>query len=237
MAATAGSRQLVRHSWSPAYREAVGIQEDLRRRLVLTDRFHRPLRTVAGADLSYERRRNLLFAAVLVFSWPELRLLEIGEEVRPAAFPYIPGLLTFREGPAMTAILERLRHWPDLLVCDGQGIAHPRGLGLAAHLGVLFDLPTIGCAKSRLIGKYTMPGVAKGCRSPLVDDAGRRIGTVLRTRRDVKPVFVSPGHRVGLESAADLVLQLVSRYRLPEVTRLAHHHVNRLRLEHCPPAG
>ncbi len=229
MTAMEGRRQVVRHPWQPDYRQATVIQEQLRRRLVVADRFPRPLQTVAGADLSYDRRRNLLFAAVLVFSWPSLEVVEVGEEVCPAVFPYIPGLLTFREGPALAAILERLCCWPDLLVCDGQGIAHPRGLGLAAHLGVIFDLPTIGCAKSRLTGNYLLPGTAKGCRTPLYGEDGEQIGTVLRTRKNVKPVFVSPGHRVGLGTAARLVLQLTRRYRLPEVTRLAHHHVNRQR--------
>ena len=224
------NRQVIRHSWQPDYQQAVRIQENLRQMLVLADQFPQPLTMVAGADLSYDRRHNLLFAAIMVFSWPELTVLEVGEEIRPATFPYIPGLLTFREGPAMVAILNRLRHWPELLVCDGQGVAHPRGLGLAAHMGVIFDLPTIGCAKSRLTGNFVMPGVEKGKQSLLLNKNQEQIGVVLRTRKKVKPVFVSPGHRVGFERAASLILQFTDRYRLPEVTRRAHLQINQMRL-------
>lgn len=139
---------------------------------------------------------------------------------RPLTFPYVPGLLSFREAPAALAVLRRLRMRPDAILCDGHGVAHPRRFGLACHLGVVTGLPSVGCAKSRYVGEHREPGRLRGARSALVD-AGERVGTVLRTRRGVKPVFVSVGHRFGLREAERLVLRCAVRYRLPEPTRLA----------------
>ncbi len=237
------SHQVFCHSWQLSYGEAVELQRQLRQRLVLDDRNNWPPETVAGADISYDRHHNMLFAAILFFSYPDLLLKSVEEGTAPATFPYIPGLLTFREGPLLVEMLNRSEHLPDLLVCDGQGIAHPRGLGLAAHLGVLFDLPAIGCAKSRLVGEFQPPGLEKGAMSSLRGTDGELLGMVVRTRTGVKPVFVSPGHLVSVERAAGIVLQLTTRYRLPEVTRLAHLHVNRMRRqwlaekENAAPAG
>lgn len=221
--------QVFHHPWQLSYGEAVELQRQLRERVVLDDQVDWPPEIVAGADISYDRRHNMLFAAVLLFSYPDLSLIAVGEQAAAASFPYIPGLLTFREGPLLVEILNHCDRLPDLLICDGQGIAHPRGLGLAAHLGVLFDLPTVGCAKTRLVGEYQPPGLKKGAMSPLRGTEGNLLGMVVRTRTGVKPVFVSPGHLISVERAAKIVLQLAPRYRLPEVTRLAHHHVNRMR--------
>ena len=223
------SHQVFHHPWQVSYEEAVALQRQLRERVVIADQDNWLPKIVAGSDISYDRRHNMLFAAVLLFSYPDLILMSVEQQAAVASFPYIPGLLTFREGPLLAELLNRCSTLPDLLVCDGQGIAHPRGLGLATHLGVLFDLPTIGCAKSRLVGDYQPPGLEKGAMSPLRKTTGELLGMVVRTRERIKPVFVSPGHLISVKHAAMMVLEFSTRYRLPEVTRQAHLHVNRMR--------
>lgn len=222
-------KQVINHPWQLSYGEAVALQRQLRKQVIVADQDDWPPETVAGADISYDRRHNMLFAAVLIFSYPDLTLMAVEQQSAVGSFPYIPGLLTFREGPLLAEILQRCPRLPDLLVCDGQGIAHPRGLGLATHLGVLFDLPTIGCAKTKLVGEYKLPGLEKGAMSPLRKTTGELLGMVVRTRKRVKPVFVSPGHLISVKQAAMMVLKLSTRFRLPEVTRQAHQHVNRMR--------
>ncbi|HOD27676.1 MAG TPA: deoxyribonuclease V [Syntrophales bacterium] len=219
-----------RHRWDCDQREAVGIQQTLRRRLVLEDALPGVVRTVAGADVSYDRGSDRFFAAAVVLTYPDLVVREEAHAVGRVTFPYIPGLLSFREGPVMLAALDRLARPPDLILFDGQGIAHPRGIGLASHLGLWLDLPTIGCAKTRLCGTFDPVGEAPGSRSELRMD-GRVVGTVLRTRRRTNPLFVSPGHRIAVETAAAVVLACCRNYRLPEPTRRAHLLVNRLRRE------
>jgi deoxyribonuclease V len=162
-----------------------------------------------------------MYAAVVVVEWPSGDVVEQVTAERPAEFPYIPGLLSFREIPALLAAFEKLRSKPDVIIYDGHGIAHPRRFGIASHLGVLLDVPTIGCAKSRLVGEHAEPGLERGAQTPLTLD-GKTIGAVVRTRTNVKPVFVSVGHRVSLRAAVRLVLDTATRYRLPEPTRLAH---------------
>lgn len=211
------------------FAQARRLQERLRRRVVRADRFG-PVRRVAGADVSYDRRSPRLFAAVVVIDARSGAVLErAGVEAR-ARFPYVPGYLSFRELPPLLEAFERLREPPDLVVCDGQGFAHPRRFGLACHLGVTLDLPTIGCAKTRLVGTYREPGLRRGAHRRLLD-GDEVIGEVVRTRDGVRPVFVSVGHRVGLESARRWVLRLARRHRLPEPSREAHQEVNRLRRE------
>ena len=178
--------------------------------------------TVAGLDCAFGDDR--VFAAVVAWDVERCRVIERRALSRPLRFPYVPGLLSFREAPALLAALRRLRTPVDALLCDGQGIAHPRRFGLACHLGVLLGLPAVGCAKSRLIGDWAEPGRERGERSPLTHD-GERIGTVLRTRTGVKPLFVSPGHLCDFEGAADLVLRCGGGLRLPEPVRLADRHV------------
>lgn len=178
------------------------------------------LRLVAGLDAHYQTGAGLAWGAAALLSWPELELVESALACRPLDFPYVPGLLSFREAPALLAALACLSRRPDLAFVDGQGIAHPRRLGLASHVGVLAGVPTIGVAKSRLIGTFAPPGPEKGASSPLTDK-GEVIGAVLRTRAGVRPLFVSVGHRIGLDAAVRLVLAAASRYRLPEPTRLA----------------
>jgi len=214
------------------YHEAVAIQERFRARVRPRGRIGwRRLRLVAGADCSFARRATEGVGGIVVLDFPSLDPVAEAFAVGPAAFPYIPGLLSFREIPLLVAAWEKLSVRPDLIVCDAQGIAHPRGIGLASHLGLLLNVPTVGCAKTRLIGEYREPGPRRGGTADLVHQ-GKRVGLVLRTRDRVKPVFVSPGHRVGARAAAELVLRCSPRYRLPEPIRAAHSLVNRVRKEH-----
>jgi deoxyribonuclease V len=194
------------------------------RRSALSTRFRR----IAGCDVSVEREAGRVFAAIVLLDWPGLDMVAVATAVGNADFPYVPGYLSFREGPVLEKAFARLPRRPDVAVFDGQGIAHPRRFGLACHLGVLWDVPSIGCAKSRLVGEAREPGAEKGDWTPLVD-RGERVGSVLRTRTGVKPVWVSPGHRVDQAGARRVVLEACTRYRLPEPTRLAHREVNALR--------
>jgi deoxyribonuclease V len=210
----------VSHPWDLSIAEARALQVELASRVVAHTTFEpRDVRTVAGVDVSY--KDGLARAAVVVLRFPELDPVDSALGQVPVSFPYVPGLLTWREGPGVLAALEKLAVWPDLFLFDGQGLAHPRRLGLAAHLGVLLDRPSIGCAKSRLIGTHAEPGPAVGDWAPLLDGE-ETIGAVLRTRAGVKPLFVSVGHRVDLPAAIDFVLRCTRGYRLPETTRHAH---------------
>jgi deoxyribonuclease V len=176
---------------------------------------------VAGVDVGFENKGNITRAAVAVLSFPDLILQEQAIVRVKTRFPYIPGYLSFREAPAILDALKKLKRAPDIILCDGQGLAHPRRFGIASHLGVITGIPTIGVAKSRLIGDYEEPGEEKGDWSPLTHQ-GEIIGAVLRTRSHVKPLFISIGHKVDLKRAIKLVLQCTTRYRLPETTRWAH---------------
>lgn len=208
------------HPWSVSAREAIAIQQRLRERVVRDDRLPM-VRFVAGVDVGFESGNTVTRAAVAVLRFPELELFDYAVAREPTRFPYVPGLLSFREIPAVLAALDGLRQAPDLFLCDGQGIAHPRRLGIASHLGVLIDQPTIGVGKSRLIGKHAPVPDRRGAWVEL-QDRGEVIGAVLRSRVGVKPIYVSPGHRVGLRSAIDYVMACTGRYRLPETTRWAH---------------
>lgn len=196
------------------------MQRELRAHLILTDHLE-PVRRVAGVDVGFEAAGTVTRAAVAVLRYPELDVLETAIARRPTAFPYIPGLLSFRELPAVLAALEQLREPPDLLLCDGQGIAHPRRFGIASHLGLLVDIPAIGVAKTRLCGTHEEPPNQRGAWTPLWGQ-GEIIGAVLRSRIGVRPLYISPGHRVGLETAIAYVMGCCTRYRLPETTRHAH---------------
>lgn len=189
-----------------------------------------PLRRVAGADVSYDRGSPVLFAAVVVLDAQSLEVVESAGVRARAGFPYVPGYLSFREIPPLLEAFGRLRRRPDLVVCDGQGRAHPRRFGLACHLGVVLDLPSVGCAKSRLVGSHREVGARRGAHVAL-RDRGEVVGEVLRTRAGVKPVYVSVGHRVSLATARRTLLALAPRWRLPEPIRAAHAEVNRMRRE------
>jgi deoxyribonuclease V len=187
-----------------------------------------PVRFVAGVDVAYEVGGPALFAAAVVLDAGTLDVVDEAVVQEVARFPYVPGLFSFREAPPLLAALGRLTVRPQLVVCDGHGLAHPRRCGLASHLGVELELPTIGCAKKRLCGRHQEPGLRRGCHRRLVD-RGEVVGEVLRTRDGVKPVYVSVGHRVSLETARRWILALTPRYRLPETTRAADGLANRAR--------
>jgi deoxyribonuclease V len=174
---------------------------------------------VAGVDMSV--REDRVWAAVVVLALPDLTVVDQARWEGPVVFPYVPGLLSFREAPAVLAALAELQVWPDLIMADAQGIAHPRRLGLASHLGVLLEKPTVGVAKSRLTGRAAEPDQSRGAWTPLMD-RGEQVGVVLRTRPNVSPVYVSVGHRITLDEAVAWTMRCTTRYRLPEPTRLAH---------------
>lgn len=206
------------HSWAVSPQEAEAIQRRLAPLVQETPLASMP-RTVAGIDVSVAADRAR--SAIVILTYPDLQPLEQVTAEQMVTFPYVPGFLSFREVPVILSALRQLSTIPDLLLCDAQGRAHPRRLGLASHLGVLTDLPTIGCAKSRLTGEYEEPGDEPGAWTPLMD-RDEVIGAVLRTRAGVKPVYVSVGHRVDLAGAIAIVIACCRGYRLPEPTRLAH---------------
>jgi deoxyribonuclease V len=210
----------ISHPWDLSTEEAIALQKELAKAVLAETTFDpAQVRTVAGVDVGL--KGNLARAAVVVLDATSLEPVDWAVATAEIPFPYIPGLLTFREGPGVLAALERLTTWPDLFVFDGHGQAHPRRIGLASHLGIILDQPSIGCAKSRLTGEYEEPGEEVGAWSPL-RDGDEIIGAVLRTRSGVRPVFVSIGHRVDLMTAIAVVLSCTKGYRLPETTRYAH---------------
>ncbi|RRQ22266.1 deoxyribonuclease V [Thiohalobacter thiocyanaticus] len=208
------------HPWAVSPALARQIQSELAHEVIREDRLD-PVRRVAGADIGFEAGGRVTRAAVVVLDYPGLDVCERLLLRRPTRFPYIPGLLSFREVPALLEALDGLHTPPDLILCDGQGLAHPRRFGLACHLGVLSGIPTIGVAKSRLIGRHIEPGPARGDWAPLYD-GDEIIGAALRTRARTRPLFVSIGHRISLTTAIGYVLACAPRYRLPETTRAAH---------------
>lgn len=205
--------------WPKDLAEARRLQQRLRRQVVEEDG-PGEIRLIAGVDAHVAERTGLTWAAVALLDARDLSLVESALASVPTGFPYVPGFLSFREIPAVLAALALLRHAPDLLMVDGQGIAHPRGLGIAAHLGVITDLPAIGVAKSRLFGRHEEPGLSRGSRAPLTA-GGRTIGAVLRSQDGRRPLYVSIGHRTTLNRAVEIVLTSTGRYRLPEPTRVA----------------
>jgi deoxyribonuclease V len=223
-------RQL--HNWDVDYKAAVALQTELCERLVLEDRLSGDIRIVAGADISCTKGDDRVYAAVVLLDAATLEVIEEATYIGRTSIPYIPGLLSFREGPSLLQAFGKLRNRPDVILFDGHGIAHPRGFGLASHMGLILDIPSVGCAKTRLVGAFREPGEKRGQQSPLVYKE-KRIGTVVRTKDRVKPVFVSLGHRVSLERAVEIVLQCARRYRIPEPIRRAHILVNKMRREGC----
>jgi len=217
------------YGWPRTYRTAVRRQIELRDRIVPRGS-PRGVRLVAGADISYSPGTDRFFAAVVLLTLPDLECVEQVTIEGKSPFPYIPGLLSFREGPLLMRAFARLRREPDLILFDGHGIAHMRGIGIASHLGLLLDIASIGCGKTRLVGEHEEPGPRVGDQTPLIHE-GRKVGAVVRTRRGVKPIFVSPGHRIGVPASVRFVLKCSGGYRLPEPTRQAHILSNRARVE------
>ena len=207
------------HPWDLSPEEAARIQTDLRKRLVL-HWDNRPITIIGGVDISIKTETTR--AAIVVIRYPELTPLEAVVADAPLVFPYIPGLLAFREGPAVLAAWEKLQNKPDMLMFDGQGIAHPRGIGIASQMGLWLECPTIGVAKSRLYGRHEEVGPKRGDQAALLDKNGNVIGTVLRSREKTNPLYVSPGHLIDVKHATGFVLACIAGYRLPEPTRWAH---------------
>jgi deoxyribonuclease V len=220
------------HSWQVTTARAREIQVELAPRVLRQGKVTTP-RFIAGVDISVSRWAKTGTGAAIVLSYPDFELIEVAVVTDPLYFPYVPGLLTFREAPLILAACAKLAVKPDLVIVDGQGIAHPRRIGLASHLGLYLDVPTIGCAKSRLLGSYDEPDDAAGSFANLLDN-DEVIGAALRTRSGVKPVFVSIGHKIDLPEAIRWVLACCRGYRVPEPTRLAHQSAGGfLKVEKC----
>ena len=200
--------------------QAKVLQSQLARQIVLTDEFTQ-IKSVAGLDVGLTQNKEFAIGGVVVLSYPELEVIDKQACSRKIVFPYVPGFLSFREIPVLLGAWQKLSIYPDLLLCDGQGIAHPRRFGLACHLGIILNLPSIGVAKTRLIGEFTEPLQYKGAVSKLTRK-GEQIGSVLRTRTNTKPLYISPGHKISQDSANQWVLNCCPRFRLPETTRQAH---------------
>jgi len=215
------------HSWNVSTQEAIKIQKLLRKEIDLSDALEH-ICLIAGVDVAVSEPEKRVLAAAVVLGFGSLSVVSKAFSVAHSSFPYVPGLLSFREGPAILKVLRNLKPSPDLVMFDGQGVAHPRRMGIATHLGLLLGIPTIGCAKSKLVGEYVDPGMTKGERTDLTDQ-GERIGVVLRTRENVRPVFVSPGYKVGFEAAVQIVLACCKSFRLPEPIRQAHIEAGKLK--------
>lgn len=209
------------HAWAVSPEEAVRIQAELRSQLVLTWD-DRPVETIGGVDIGL--KEDLARAAIVIIRLADLKPIEGVTADVPLVFPYIPGLLSFREGPAVLAAWEKVQHKPEVVMFDGQGIAHPRGMGIASQMGLWLKRPTIGVAKSKLYGQHEPIGAEKGAQVPLYDrrKPPQLIGAVIRTRERANPLYISPGHLIDVPHAVDLVLRCVTQYRLPEPTRWAH---------------
>ena len=208
------------HSWNLSPKQAIALQKQMASRLILKP-LPEEITVVAGADVGYSRGHDRAAAAVATYTYPGLELRELVRFLGKFSYPYVPGLLSFREIPLLLEAFERLREEPDVVLCDGQGTAHPRRFGLASHLGLWLNVPTVGCAKTRLVGTHGKVGPMKGqYRSLLYRD--ERIGVVLRTRTKVKPLYVSPGHLAEVDSSRKLVERCCTKYRLPEPIRRAH---------------
>lgn len=214
-------------SWNLTPKEAIEAQKEWRS-LVRIEPPNRPINTIAGADISFNRFSDVIYSGIVVLSLPDLQIVETASVRSTAKFPYVPGLLSFRETPSFLECWEKLRTKPDALMLDGQGLAHPRRFGIACHIGLILDLPTLGCAKSILVGRHGELGLDAGSSSPLIDKQ-EIVGVALRTKKKVAPVYISAGHLMDLNTAVDLAMRSVTKYRQPEPTRQAHLLVNQLR--------
>src|SRR2546421_613319 len=223
------------HEWKVSPREAVELQKSLRERVRLVP-LAKKVRTIAGADISFNKFEPTVYAGIVVLSLPSLEVVEEVGVVSETKFPYVPGLLSFRESPSVLEAWAKLKTEPDAVMFDGQGIAHPRRVGIASHVGLLIDRPTLGCAKSVLVGKFEEPDEERGSWSPMIDK-GETIGAALRTKTRVQPIYVSPGHLIDLAGAIELTLASNGGYRQPEPTRRAHLLVNALRRSERAPTS
>ncbi len=215
------------HDWALTPREAVELQKELRAQVRIAP-LDRPIKTIAGADISFNKFSKTVYAGLVVLALPSLEVIEEVGVVSETAFPYVPGLLSFREAPSVLEAWAKLKTEPDAVMFDGHGIAHPRRVGIASHVGLIIERPTLGCAKSVLVGKFEEPEKERGAWTEMIDK-GETIGAALRTKTNVQPIFVSVGHMIDLAGAIALTLQCDGGYRQPEPTRRAHHLVNALR--------
>src|SRR3989440_2432553 len=215
------------HDWNMTPREAIELQKSLRE-MVKVAPLRKKIETVAGADISFNKFEPTVYAGIVVLRLPSLEIIEEVGVVSETKFPYVPGLLSFRETPSVLEAWAKLKTEPDAVMFDGQGIAHPRRVGIASHVGLLIDRPTLGCAKTVLVGKFEEPGEERGSWMPLIDK-GETVGAALRTKTRVQPIYVSPGHLIDLAGAIELTLACDGGYRQPEPTRRAHLLVNALR--------
>ncbi|UCG28143.1 MAG: endonuclease V [Bacteroidales bacterium] len=208
------------HSWNLKVNEAIQLQRELSHFVSCTGKPEK-INLVAGIDIAYDPARNKGFCAIAIFRYPEPVLVKVYYDTIPVKFPYVPGLLSFREGPLILKTYKKIKIKPDLLIFDGHGIAHPRRFGIAAHMGLLLNTPAIGCAKSILNGTYSEPEKQKHAKHYIYDLKGEKTGIVLRTRTAIKPVFISPGYRIGIDESAEIIMNCVTRYRIPEPVRVA----------------
>ncbi len=214
------------HSWNPTFKEAKRLQLEFKNKIIpLSDTG--TINTIAGIDISFSKNSDIAFAAIIVFSFPEIAIIEKKIVKGKIIYPYVPGYLAFREGPLIEKLFHKINNKPDITLFDGHGVAHPRFCGIASHIGVFLNIPTIGCAKSKLIGKYQIPKNKKGATSNLIAHDGKIIGKVLCTREGCKPIFVSVGHKIDLKTAVKITLQTCIKYRIPEPIRQAHILCNR----------
>ncbi len=220
-------KAVLRTRWNLAPRAAMRLQERLRERVILDDQIGE-IHFVAGADLAFEPDTDQAVAGVIVYRFPEMEEVERRHAWRKLRFPYVPGLLSFRETPVLMAAFRKLRTEPDLILIDGHGRAHPRRFGIACHVGVIFDKPTIGCAKSLLVGEHGALGLRRGSTASMMD-RGEQVGVALRTRDGVKPIYVTQGHRISLAGAVKIVGQCLDGFRIPKPTREADRYVRHLR--------
>lgn len=208
------------HSWNVSPQEAIRIQSRIQKEIIPYGKI-KTVQLVAGADVAYDQKSQTTYAGVVVLRKTDLAIVETSVATWPISFPYIPGLLSFREAPALLQAFKKVRSEPDVLFVDGHGVSHPRAAGIASHIGLLLNRPVIGCAKSLLIGSYEEPELTRGSRSNLLNKHSEIIGAVVRTRDKIKPVFVSIGHRIDLDEAVRLTLCCGKGYRIPEPTRQA----------------
>jgi len=222
-----------KHQWNLEPKSAINLQKELKKEISLNYHINlEKIKTVAGGDVSYSKKTNLCFAGIIIFSYPEMEIIEKSGAILEAGFPYIPGLLSFRELPPLIKAFEKISTKPDLIVLDSQGIAHPRQFGLASHAGLIFDIPSIGWAKTHLFGDFEEPGSNQGDFSPLTHPKSKeKIGWAIRTKKDCKLTFVSPGHKITLEQTLAFSLDNLGKYRMPAITRIPHFYSNELRLK------
>lgn len=218
--------------WNISPRQAIELQKELHTKIITRDDFQK-IERIAGSDISIPKNSNIGFAGVIVYEYPSLKEIERVWVKGELKFPYIPGLLSFREAPLLLEAFAKLKNRPDLAVFDGQGIAHPRRFGVASHMGLLLGIPTIGCAKSLLIGKYKEPSKKKGSYTDIIDN-GEVVGAALRTRDSTKPVFISVGHKISLSKVIEIIMRSSPRYRIPVPTRDAHIFVKKLATNLAP---